>query len=302
MREDGSVDFEDMLVLAAEHLEAGRADMGVVLVMVDEFQDASQARARLVRGLLQQPGRYLLTVGDDWQAINRFAGADISVMLNFERWFGRGPTLRLSNTFRCPQSICDVASRFVSANPRQFRKDVRSVRPPQDQAVTLVTSANTKSAAQSYVERLSEQVASDAAASPDGRRPTVDVLGRYQFHSDVLPPRPPKNLEVRFRTIHRSKGLEADYVVVPGLVTGTYGFPSTIADSPVLDLAMAAGEPFAHAEERRLLYVALTRARRQVTLFTEPGKESPFAVELVANHPEVVTTTHDGGEATIIPC
>ena len=128
LRAESAVDFEDMLVLAAEHLEAG-VDMGSRLILVDEFQDASQARARLVRGLLQHPGRYLLAVGDDWQAINHFAGADLSVMLDFERWFGAGPTLHLSPTFPCPQSICDVASRFVSANPKQFRKTVRSVQP-----------------------------------------------------------------------------------------------------------------------------------------------------------------------------
>ena len=87
---DRSADFEDMLVQAAGHLEAGNVDCPYDLIMVDEFQDASQARARLVRGLVKTPGRFLLAVGDDWQSINRFAGADLSVMTDFEAWFGRG--------------------------------------------------------------------------------------------------------------------------------------------------------------------------------------------------------------------
>lgn len=244
-----------MLVLAAEHLEAG-VDMGSELILVDEFQDASQARARLVRGLLQRPGRYVLAVGDDWQAINRFAGADLSVMLDFERWFGAGPTLHLSTTFRCPQSICDVASRFVSANPKQFRKTVRSVHPPAGSAVTLVSAPNTAAAVAATLERLSRDVQAMEGDSPSGGRPTVNVLGRYRHHNDLVPPKTPKNLNVRFRTVHGSKGLEADYVLIPGLVTGTYGFPRSIADSPVLDLAMAAGEPFPHPEERHLFHVA----------------------------------------------
>lgn len=301
LRAENAVDFEDMLVLAAEHLEAG-VDMGYELILVDEFQDASQARARLVRALLQRPGRYLLAVGDDWQAINRFAGADLSVMLDFERWFGAGPTLRLSTTFRCPQSICDVASRFVTANPKQFTKTVRSVQPPGGSAVTLVSAPNTAAAVATTLERLSRDVETQHAGSPPARKPTVNVLGRYRHVNDVVPPKTPANLDVRFRTVHGSKGLEADYVLIPGLVTGTYGFPSSIADSPVLDLAMAANESFPHAEERRLFYVALTRARRHVTVFTEPGKESPFAVELVANHTEVATTTHEGAPVTLIPC
>ncbi len=89
--------------------------------------------------------------------------------------------------------------------------------------------------------------------------------------------------------MHASKGLEADYIVVPGMVTGTYGFPSTIADDPVLDVAMPAPESFAHAEERRLFYVALTRARRQVTLISPPQRMSPFVVELIADGLVTVT-------------
>ena len=79
-----------MLVQAADHLEAGRANCPYDLILVDELQDASQARARLVRGLVRGPGHFLLAVGDDWQSINRFAGADLSVMTSFEQWFGRG--------------------------------------------------------------------------------------------------------------------------------------------------------------------------------------------------------------------
>jgi DNA helicase-4 len=67
LRAEDCVDFEDMLVSAAEHLESGRVSADFDLVLVDEFQDVSRARARLVRALLNAPGRHLLAVGDDWQ-------------------------------------------------------------------------------------------------------------------------------------------------------------------------------------------------------------------------------------------
>ena len=89
--------------------------------------------------------------------------------------------------------------------------------------------------------------------------------------------------------MHGSKGLEADYIVIPGMTTGTLGFPSNIADDPVLALVMPAPESFAHAEERRLLYVALTRARRGVTLITPPQRMSPFVIELL-DEPHVTVT------------
>ena len=107
--------------------------------------------------------------------------------------------------------------------------------------------------------------------------------------------------------MHASKGLEADYVVVPGMVSGTYGFPSAITDDPVLHLAMPAPDTYEHAEERRLFYVALTRARRAVILIADPHRMSPFVVELIADHQVTVegqprwddvgeTVSSEGGE------
>jgi DNA helicase-4 len=302
LRADDSVDFEDMLVLAAEQLEADAVDMGYDLIMVDEFQDASHARVRLIAGLFRRPGKYLVAVGDDWQAINRFAGADLTVMLQFEEWFGAGPTLRLSTTFRCPQSICDVASSFVSANPRQFRKSVRSSHADPDQAVTLVHSHDVGAAVSSYLQRLSERLAASGDGERAARKPTVDILGRYHFQRDLVPSKTPDNLDVTFRTVHGAKGLEADYVLIPGLVSGTYGFPSAIADSPVLDLAMASGDTYPHAEERRLLYVALTRAKRHATLFTEHGKESKFAVELMNQYPGMIVNDDGAAVEPVVLC
>lgn len=280
LAEDHAVDFEDMLVQAADHLEAGNVDCPYDLIMVDEFQDASRARARLVRGLLQKPGRYLLTVGDDWQSINRFAGADLSVMTGFHDWFGRGHQLPLTTTFRCTQTICDVASEFVSKNPNQFQKPMRSAH-AAGEAIRIIRSDDNGRALADYLRELSAGVAS-GDIGPSGAGPiTVDVLGRYRFERDVLPRNLPPNLKVTFRTVHGAKGLEADFVVVPGLATGTYGFPSNVADDPVLDLAMPAPEEFEHAEERRLFYVALTRARRGVVLITPSQRMSPFVIELL---------------------
>jgi DNA helicase-4 len=290
---DRSVDFEDMLVRAADSLESGNVDTPYQLIMVDEFQDVSQARARLIRGLLSKPGRFLLAVGDDWQSINRFAGADLSVMTNFETWFGRGHQLALTTTFRCTQTICDVARTFVSKNPDQLNKPMRSAQPDPGPPVRVIAANDPAQALSVYLGELSAAVANGTVpAGPDGKV-SVDVLGRYRFDEDVLPHRPPSNLRVTFRTMHSSKGLEADYIVLPAMTTGTYGFPSTIADDPVLELAMPAPEYFAHAEERRLFYVALTRARRAVTLIVPPQRMSPFVIELLRDPHVTITTTGD---------
>lgn len=284
LAEDDSIDFEDMLVLAAEHLEAGKTDMGYDLVLVDEFQDASQARARLTKALIDQPHRYLLAVGDDWQSINRFAGADLSVMTSFNEWFGEGPTLRLEKTFRSPQSICDTASGFVAKNPRQLKKEVTSIQDHYGEAPSLVRVRNVSEVTEAIsgvLDSLAGAVRSTAVAQGPSGAITVDILGRYNFDRTHVPRHTPAELKVRFRTVHASKGLEADYIIVPNVASGTYGFPSEIIDDPVLSLAMAEADPFPHAEERRLLYVALTRARRHVTLIGVQGQESSFIAELL---------------------
>ncbi|MGN6330702.1 MAG: UvrD-helicase domain-containing protein [Motilibacteraceae bacterium] len=281
LRREGFVDFEDMLVDAAGHLEAGRAARSFDLVMVDEFQDVSQARARLVKALVGEPGKHLLAVGDDWQSINRFAGADLSVMTRFAEWFGDGPTLRLQTTFRCPQTLCDTASAFVAKNPRQLRKVVRSAQVRPGPQVRLVRVAQREQLRQAVGAELSRIAAAARSEPSGGTRVSVDVLGRYGFDRDLVPASRHPGLQLTFRTAHGSKGLEADYVLLPNVTDGVHGFPSGIQDDPVLGLAMVDPDPHPHAEERRLFYVALTRARREVTLLTVVGHESPFVVELL---------------------
>lgn len=102
LRAAGQVDFEDMLNLATDHVEAGRWTSPFRVVMVDEMQDTSAARAALVRALAKTPGTYLYAVGDDWQSVNRFAGADIGIMTRFDQWFGAASTVLLDRTFRSP--------------------------------------------------------------------------------------------------------------------------------------------------------------------------------------------------------
>lgn len=284
LRKDGCIDFDDMLNLAADCLEAGRWSSPFELVMVDEFQDASQARARLVNQLVKAPGRCLFAVGDDWQSVNRFAGADLGVMTEFEHHFGPAVTLRLERTFRCPQSLCDISSQFVQKNPRQLRKRVVSATPSQQEPVRVMRVEDERrivGAIRLYLEGIAAAVPATA-----GKKVTVFVLGRYRKDQQLVPQWQDLDdrLEVSFLTVHASKGLEADYVVLPRMTAHAMGFPSRVADDPVLQLAMPEGDSFEFAEERRLFYVALTRARRAALLVTVQHKESPFIAELVREH------------------
>jgi len=299
LRAESVIDYEDMINLAADCIEQGRWASPYELVMVDEFQDASQARARLVAELVKQPDRHLFVVGDDWQSVNRFAGADLSVMTAFEARFGRTSTLKLETTFRCPQSLCDISSRFVQKNPRQLRKAVRSAQADFAEPLRIISvleESDTRSAVEAVLSRISDD-------HNDGcRKAVVFLLGRYREDERYMPEmHDAARFDVQFITVHASKGLEADHIIVPKLTNEMLGFPSKMVDDPVLTLAIPEGDGFDFSEERRLLYVALTRARKSVTLVTVTGKESAFITELVRDH-EIQVQNIDGEDSGSVVC
>ena len=123
------IDFHDMINKATKHVEAGRFLSPFRYILVDEFQDISPGRARLLKALLDQsPDAQLFAVGDDWQSIYRFAGSDIAIMREFGDHFGHTEQTYLETTFRCDDRIAEVATEFVLSNPEQIRKRVRSTR------------------------------------------------------------------------------------------------------------------------------------------------------------------------------
>ena len=273
------IDFHDMIDRAAAHIEAGRYRSPFGYILVDEFQDISPDRARLLKALLDQvPGSQLFAVGDDWQAIFRFAGSDIGIMREFGKRFGDSENLSLETTFRCADRIATAAATFVLQNPAQIPKTVRSEREADEPRIHVgLPGEQNLSLLPEALDRIAEDAAKHEGPS------NVLVLGRYwhtlpQNRANLAKHYP--GLRFTYRTVHRSKGLEADYVVLLGLCSGKYGFPAEIEDDPLLDLVLASAEEYPDAEERRLLYVAVTRARRHVFLLVENGPPSSFAREL----------------------
>jgi DNA helicase-4 len=110
-------------------------------------------------------------------------------------------------------------------------------------------------------------------------------LARYNFYRDQLGIAELKalrpDLTLTFSSVHAAKGSEADFAILVGVKSGRYSFPSEIADDPLLDLVLSAREHFEHAEERRLLYVALTRTKHAVYVVGDPSAESTFFTELI---------------------
>jgi len=281
------IDFDDMINKAAEYVRTGRFRSPWTDLLVDEFQDISPARAGLVRALLEQRAdASVFAVGDDWQSIYRFTGSDLSLTTGFDRFFGCTASIQLDKTYRFNNVICEVASQFVMQNPGQLKKQLVTHAASASACVHLVpVSLLGSSGRQNRLKAITDILSEISSSNEEGRG--VALLARYSYNLcsagevDQLKSEY-SDLCLEQMTIHASKGREADYVVVLDLIGGRSGFPSYKQSHPLLEMLLPASEEFPYAEERRLMYVALTRAKHQIWLLCDPIKPSCFRDELRA--------------------
>ena len=279
----GEIDFADMVQRATDCVSSGRVRSPFTHLLVDEFQDISAPRAELVLALARsRPDSSVFCVGDDWQSIYRFAGSDIRYISQFETLVGPGTTTALDRTFRFNDQIGRVASTFVTRNPAQVKKHIESQTVVTRPAVSLVPTAEPVLGLNAVLTRI------NGFAKSNGARYSVYVLARYWHELEPLrlpgrggwQQRFPDLADVKFSSVHGAKGLEADFVVIVGLEAGRNGFPADKPDDSFQEMFLPPKEAYPFAEERRLFYVALTRARHRVYLLFDAVSHSPFIREL----------------------
>ena len=289
----GQIDFDDMIGKAIGYVKSGRFSGRWKYILVDEFQDISEPRARLIRSLRDSAAQCsLFCVGDDWQAIYRFTGSDLTYTTAFAEKFGVTRTTALDLTFRFNDGISDVATQFVLQNPAQVKKELRTLRQVDQPAVSLLRSSEPN-----RIRRVLQRIAE--IAKPGS---TVYLLSRYSFHLLDQPKlgrlrRQFPSLSLDCHTMHASKGMEADYVIILGLETGKHGFPSEKITNPLLEALLPPLEPYEHAEERRLFYVALTRAKHRAYLIADMTNASGFVVELLQKNYKIEMNEFDASLA-----
>lgn len=267
LKDEGAVDFAGLIHQAVSLVEKGRFISPWKHILVDEFQDISPQRAQLLAALRKQNRQTsLFAVGDDWQAIYRFSGAEMALTASFHHYFGRGDSCVLDTTWRFNDRIGDVANRFVQENPHQLARPLNSPIKGTKKAISLLPDDRLED----LLNKMSGYVL------PEER---VLLLARYHYLQPTLlakaKTRWPK-LRLDFMTIHASKGQQADYVILLGLQEGAEGFPALARESVIEEGLLPEPEDFPDAEERRLAYVALTRAKQQVWLLYNRQQPSLF--------------------------
>ena len=280
--------FSGLIKLAIRYLRSGQIKTRFRYIIVDEYQDLSALRQEFLCLLLESSQANLFAVGDDWQAIYGFNGSRVDFTLNFRQFWGDFSLHRISKTYRFGPTLARLSSSFIMQDHTQIRKQIRSQKENSSEAVAEICGDS---------ERLDLEVLTHYFESLP-RDSSILLLGRFQIDqfrlahcskfnlsSDGIEFRPRPDLKIRFLTVHQSKGLEADYVILLNNRKAKLGFPAHVKDPPLkAELVKIAEElrldQVSVNEERRLFYVALTRAKKQVILLTVDGKESSFIKEL----------------------
>ena len=280
LRQSNTIDFDDMIIRAADVMKAPGYQTRWRHVLVDEFQDISNARMDFLKAILSSDQLPILTaVGDDWQAIYRFSGGKLQLTTQFETLVGKSTTSKLEKTFRYNNSIAHTAGTFVMRNPEQYTKNIETHDKVDGSRVYLLDERVGEEL--SLIKKVSKTIATIRKNAHDQ---SIAVLARYNYLLDQCRE---ENEDVgieniKYWTFHGAKGLEADNCIIIGFFQGKSGFPNYKQDEAVREALLPLEDSFLHSEERRLLYVALTRSRERSYLIADSTAPSEFILELLA--------------------
>ena len=291
LEENKELDFDDLIKNATEHVKEYGWSRRIKYLIIDEYQDTSYIRFELVKAIIEKTGSNLMVVGDDFQSIYRFSGCQLSLFTNFCNYFSNAKIKKIETTYRNSQELIQIAGAFVMKNKFQLKKQLISQKHEKD-PIKFIYYKNIK---ESFL-KIIEELAKDS-------RKTILVLGRnnkdielildkdwqYQENNKLISKKF-LNLDIKYLTIHKSKGLEADNVIILNLQDQLLGFPTQIKNERILRLVEIEYEKYPFSEERRLFYVALTRTKNKVYLLIPTKKESIFAQELKKDYQKFIKT------------
>jgi len=296
LAQNRTIDFNDMINNATKIVQ----DKGISsykYIIIDEYQDIGMDRYKLIKSIIEKTSAHLMCVGDDWQSIYRFTGSDSNLITQFSKYWGETQITKIENTYRNSQELINIASKFIMKNSKQIKKVLRSYISYKNPVCLYYYNKNSFNSV--FLRLL------DCIVKEYGENANVLLLGRTNYDIDML--RLNKNnsndkiyyeiekfiikgdtiickkhehLKIKFLTVHKSKGLESDNVIILNMKNDKLGFPNKIADDPILQLFLPSEDNFAFAEERRLFYVALTRTRNKTFLLVPDQNASEFANEI----------------------
>lgn len=255
-------DFNDMIKIATNNINNNIIKTNYKYIIIDEFQDTSLNRFKLIDAIMKQNNAKIFVVGDDYQSIYRFSGCNLDIFLNFNKLVSNLNIINLDYNYRNSKEIIDVANSFIMKNKNQIKKEticLKNINKP----IKICFYKNKRTAIEKILKYIDTKYL---------------ILGRNNTDKDLF------NVQDKpFLTIHKSKGLEEDNIILINLTNNNNSLPSKIKNHKIINKLIKT-DYYPYEEERRLFYVALTRTRNNIYLLVPKSNYSIFIKELMKNY------------------
>lgn len=270
------LDFDDLIIKATEVLKNKKNYKYFHYIIVDEFQDTSLIRLNLIKEIYNLNNSIINVVGDDAQSIFHFSGCDLNIFLNFNKYFPKAKMMHLKNTYRNSKELVRITETFINKNPLQINKNMQSTNDDQ-KPVEIIYYKKENKILKKVIDKILN-ISKDIMIISRNKKDIYKYLnkdlsydGKYIYY---------KNLVIPFLTIHSSKGLEADVVIILNNIDGIMGLPNKIENHPIINYLNEEVDKFPYAEERRVFFVAITRCKKKAILLSPRKGYSIFIKEL----------------------
>ena len=273
--ENNYFDFDDLIKEATKISK--KLKLTFKEIIIDEFQDTSLLRLNFIKEIVSLTNANLTVVGDDFQSIYKFSGCDLNIFLNFQNYFPNTCTHKIQNTYRNSNELIKIAGDFVMKNKLQLQKDLKSNKHLQN-PLQFIYYFNCYKGLIKAIKKI--------------KSGEILILGRNNFDIYKFVSKDKitwlengyfklenQDYNLRYLTVHKSKGLESDNVILINLEDNILGFPSQKQNNSIIQF-IEKKEDFLYEEERRLFYVALTRTKNYCYLLVPYIKPSIFIKEI----------------------
>jgi DNA helicase-4 len=265
LNSSGQLDFNDMITQATNQIKENKIKTNYKYIIIDEFQDTSLIRFNLIYAILKQNNGKIFAVGDDYQSIYRFSGCDLNIFINFKKFVQDLKIINLDYNYRNNQSLIYVANEFIMKNKNQLIKQTICLK-DANKPIKIIFYTNKKT----IFSKIRNQITGK-----------ITVLGRN--NKDKSDYNITEDDETKFLTIHKSKGLEDENIILVNLENNSTGLPSKIKNHDIIKFIINT-DIYPYEEERRLFYVALTRTKNNIYLLTPSFNYSVFIKEIIKDY------------------
>jgi len=273
------LDFNDLLLKTVSLLRSDEQIRAYLqnkfkYILVDEFQDVNTIQVELLKQLVL-PDHQLFCVGDDWQSIYGWRGSNVKYIVDFQKTFPNSRSIKLDINYRSNNTIISASNEVIKNNEYKLDKEVKSLNRSGKKIYLYCAQKEENDGVEVVCENVKELLENGYTKDEILILTRTRKSDAYEEYRSRL-----MDYNIKITTIHQAKGLEARAVFIIGLTSGFMGFPLVRDTDRIFQIIKRSNFDLLMEEERRLFYVALTRAKEELFLISEVGNESEFIKEI----------------------